>query len=90
MLAPRLDVACAAQVLPTAYISTSSTPGAPLYSYGGGVSIVVATVFVLGFLATRAEPALRVMGRTVEALSEGRFTTSMLIYTVPCNPFMHG
>ena len=40
------------------------------------------TVFVLGFLATRAEPALRVMGRTVESLSEGRFTTSMLIYTV--------
>ena len=47
--------------------------------------MVVVTVFVLGFLATRAEPALRVMGRTVEALSDGRFTTSMLIYTVRYN-----
>jgi len=31
-------------------------------------------IFSLGFLATRAEPALRVMGKTVETLSEGQFT----------------
>jgi hypothetical protein len=69
------------ELLPSAFLATG-TPGTPLYAYGPGVAIVVVTVFVLGFLATRAEPALRVMGRTVEALSEGRFTTSMLIYTV--------
>ena len=39
-------------------------------------------VFVLGFLATRAEPALRVMGKTVETLSEGQFSANMLVYTV--------
>ena len=33
-----------------------------------------AAIFSLGFLATRAEPALRVMGKTVETLSEGQFT----------------
>jgi hypothetical protein len=70
------------QVLPSAYIATSRLPNSPIYGYGGGVAVVVVTVFVLGFLATRAEPALRVMGRTVEALSDGRFTTSMLVYTV--------
>jgi hypothetical protein len=69
------------KLLPASFLATE-TPGSPLYAYGSGVAIVVVTVFVLGFLATRAEPALRVMGRTVEALSEGRFTTSMLIYTV--------
>ena len=38
-------------------------------------------IFSLGFLATRAEPALRVMGKTVETLSEGQFTqvTHMII-----------
>jgi len=35
---------------------------------------VLSTVFALGFLATRAEPALRVMGKTVETLSEGTFS----------------
>ena len=33
-----------------------------------------AAIFSLGFLATRAEPALRVMGKTVETLSEGQFS----------------
>ena len=41
-----------------------------------------AAVFSLGFLATRAEPALRVMGKTVETLSEGQFSQSALVYTV--------
>jgi hypothetical protein len=69
------------ELLPASFLATG-TPDSPLYAYGPGVAIVMVTVFVLGFLATRAEPALRVMGRTVESLSEGRFTTSMLIYTV--------
>lgn len=35
-----------------------------------------------GVLATRAEPALNVLGRTVEALSGGAFSAKMLIWTV--------
>ena len=44
--------------------------------------VCIRQVFVLGFLATRAEPALRVMGKTVETLSEGQFSANMLVYTV--------
>lgn len=33
-------------------------------------------------MATRAEPALRVLGRTVQHLSGGAFTCSMLVYAV--------
>ena len=47
-----------------------------------GQYVCIRQVFVLGFLATRAEPALRVMGKTVETLSEGQFSANMLVYTV--------
>ncbi len=33
-------------------------------------------------MATRAEPALRVLGRTVQHLSGGAFTCAMLVYAV--------
>jgi len=69
-------------LLPSAFLETSSFPGSPYYAKGPGIAIVMVTIFVLGFLATRAEPALRVMGKTVELLSGGQFGANMLVYTV--------
>lgn len=54
----------------------------PYYSYAGGLILVLVIVFLLGVLATRAEPALNVLGRTVERLSNGAFTSKMLIGAV--------
>jgi hypothetical protein len=39
-------------------------------------------IFLLGILATKAEPALNVLGDTVEALSGGKFAKSALIWSV--------
>jgi len=69
-------------LLPAAFLETKESEGSPYFGYGAGVSIVLSTVFALGFLATRAEPALRVMGKTVETLSEGTFSQTALVYTV--------
>ena len=69
-------------LLPSAFIETKEAPGSPVFEYSAGVAIVLSTVFSLGFLATRAEPALRVMGKTVETLSGGQFTQTALVYIV--------
>jgi hypothetical protein len=51
-------------LLPAAFLETPDIgPKSPYYGYGEGVLIVLSVVFALGFLATRAEPALRVMGK---------------------------
>lgn len=68
--------------LPAAFISVPYEPKSPYYSYGGGVAITVATIFLLGILATKAEPALNVLGQTVETLSGGKFTKKALIWAV--------
>jgi hypothetical protein len=48
----------------------------------GGVVLTMVTVFLLGVLATNAEPALCVLGVTVESLSGGRFTKRLLVWAV--------
>ena len=63
-------------------MSVSGEPSSPFYPYGGGVALTIATVFILGFLATRAEPALNVLGKTVEQLSKGAFSKKLLVYAV--------
>ena len=70
------------QVLPGAFLEVESVPDSPLYSYAGGLILVLVIVFFIGVLATRAEPALNVLGRTVERLSNGSFTCRMLIGAV--------
>jgi hypothetical protein len=42
----------------------------------------MATVFALGVLATNAEPALNVLGQTVETLSDGQFSKRLLVWAV--------
>jgi hypothetical protein len=48
----------------------------------GGVTLTMMTIFLLGILATKAEPALNVLGETVETLSGGMMTKKALIYAV--------
>lgn len=69
-------------LLPAAFMQTDDAADSPYFGYSAGVAIVLSTIFSLGFLATRAEPALRVMGKTVETLSEGQFSQNALVYTV--------
>lgn len=54
----------------------------PLYPYIIGVTLTLAFAFCLGFGATIAEPALNAMGITVENLTDGAFTRTLLIRTV--------
>jgi len=68
--------------LPTAFMHTSYDPASPYYSFAGGMIICMLAVFLLGILATKAEPALNVLGDTVQALSSGKFTKNMLIWSV--------
>ena len=78
-------------VLPSAFLEVNYNAteqgvplveNSPLYSYAGGLILVLVVVFFIGVLATRAEPALNVLGRTVERLSGGSFTSRMLIGAV--------
>jgi hypothetical protein len=68
--------------LPTAFAAVPDDPGSPHFSFAGGMAVCMLTIFLLGILATKAEPALNVLGETVEALSGGKFTKRMLIWAV--------
>lgn len=68
-------------LLPSAFIDIEDEPDSPFYSVGPGIIIALGTMFALGFMATRAEPALNVVGQTVEKLSRGSFTCNMLVYS---------
>lgn len=68
--------------LPAAFLQLPEFPKSPYYSYAGGLILVLVVIFVLGVLATKAEPALNVLGRTVERLSGRAFTARMLIGAV--------
>jgi hypothetical protein len=68
--------------LPAAFAKVPQFEKSPYYSYAGGLILDFVVIFILGVLATRAEPALNVLGRTVERLSGGTFTAKMLIGSV--------
>ncbi|KAF5832814.1 hypothetical protein DUNSADRAFT_11187 [Dunaliella salina] len=72
----------AGTLLPAAYLDVEQEAKSPYYDYIGGIFLVEIIIFLLGILATRAEPALNVLGRTVESLSGGVFTKKMLIWAV--------
>ena len=46
------------------------------------LAVVLIIAWLLGFGATLAEPALRVLGRTTEELTEGSFKQSLVVYSV--------
>lgn len=70
------------QVLPSAFMEVPKVSDSPVFGMGAGITITIATVFILGVLATRAEPALNVLGKTVEKMSRGSFSRNLLIYSV--------
>jgi Protein of unknown function (DUF1538) len=69
-------------LLPAAYLQVPHVEDSPRYPVGGGVFLVLFIIFVLGFVATRAEPALAVLGKTVEKATNGAFSASFLLYSV--------
>jgi hypothetical protein len=72
----------AGSLLPAAYLEVPSVPNSPRYSVAGGVILVVCIIFAIGFVATRAEPALAVLGKTVEKATNGAFSSTFLLYSV--------
>lgn len=70
------------QVLPSAFMEVPKVPDSPVFGIGAGITITIATVFILGVLATRAEPALNVLGKTVEKMSRGSFSRNLLVNSV--------
>jgi hypothetical protein len=72
----------AGTLLPAAYLEVDGIPKSPYYNYGGGLFIVLLVIFLLGLLATKAEPALAVLGKTVEKLSGGHFSGKLLVWSV--------
>jgi hypothetical protein len=83
------------QYLPLPYHESEFNPETRQYSYvptrgplfggsGGlaGILVVLLFAFVLGYLATLAEPALNALGATVEELTVGAFRKSLLMQSV--------
>eukprot|EP01105_Mastigella_eilhardi_P006293 TRINITY_DN17921_c0_g1_i1.p1 TRINITY_DN17921_c0_g1~~TRINITY_DN17921_c0_g1_i1.p1 ORF type:complete len:691 (-),score=184.92 TRINITY_DN17921_c0_g1_i1:131-2203(-) len=68
--------------LPALFTHIDSVPDSPLYSHVGGLILALGFAFVLGVLATLAEPALNVLGLQVEILSKGEFGRWLLWTTV--------
>jgi hypothetical protein len=54
----------------------------PYFPRTSGIFIAFLVLFLLGFLATRAEPGLNVLGGIVQHLSKGSFSKNMLVYAV--------
>jgi hypothetical protein len=69
-------------ILPAAFEEVPGVENSPRFEYHAGLFIVYVFTFVLGVLATLAEPALNVMGLKVEQLTKGQFTRRLLISAV--------
>jgi len=69
-------------MVPAAFAHFPGMPDSPLYPYWVGISVALLFAIFLGFGATVAEPALNAMGVTVQNLTDGAFTKSLLIRSV--------
>ncbi len=68
--------------LPAAFVEVEGVAQSPLYWFGLGIGIALIFSFALGFGATLAEPALNVLGETVERLTNGAFKKKTLMAAV--------
>eukprot|EP00457_Paulinella_chromatophora_P002732 gb/GEZN01002737.1/.p1 GENE.gb/GEZN01002737.1/~~gb/GEZN01002737.1/.p1 ORF type:complete len:456 (-),score=46.78 gb/GEZN01002737.1/:1013-2194(-) len=68
--------------MPSAYKPVPGYADSPKYSESVGTVIILVFSFMLGCVATLAEPALIVLGIRVESLTKGRFKAKALTYTV--------
>jgi hypothetical protein len=69
-------------LVPAAFTQIGVVRDSPLYTFALGLAIALLFVWVLGFGATLAEPALNALGITVENLTNGAFRKSLLMYAV--------
>ena len=68
-------------LLPAAFLTTPDEPASPFYPPAQGIAILVSVVFALGFLATRAEPALQASGsKTVLERARARVCVCVRVY----------
>lgn len=70
------------QLIPAAFQELPGVHKSPIYGPVIGHTVVLGFSFLLGVLATLAEPALSVLGGQVEELSGGQFKKTMLIGAV--------
>jgi hypothetical protein len=69
-------------LIPAAFTRTSEISGSPLYGFVGGILVVCAFGWVLGFGSTLAEPAVTAMASTVEDLTSGTFRARLLRFSL--------
>lgn len=69
-------------ILPGAFQELEKESGTPMFGRISGLVIVFGFGWVLGFLATIAEPALNILGEKVAHLTGGAFSKNLLIYSV--------
>ena len=72
----------AGSLVPGAFTRIEAMGESPLYGFAVGVAVAVLFGWLLGFGATLAEPALNALGTTVETLTNGAFSKSLLMYSV--------
>eukprot|EP01114_Cavostelium_apophysatum_P020177 TRINITY_DN6696_c0_g1_i1.p1 TRINITY_DN6696_c0_g1~~TRINITY_DN6696_c0_g1_i1.p1 ORF type:complete len:839 (-),score=150.20 TRINITY_DN6696_c0_g1_i1:51-2567(-) len=57
-------------VLPAVFVKVDSVSNSPRFNYSFGIFLVVLFAWVVGYVATQAEPALHVIGKEVEKMGE--------------------
>jgi hypothetical protein len=69
-------------LIPAAFTQHPQIAGSPLYGFAGGIAVVCAFGWLLGFGSTLAEPAVSAMAGTVEDLTSGAFRASILRFAL--------
>ena len=74
----------AGRALPAAFIDEPTVAASPLFAPERvGIAVVLVFAYVLGFAATMAEPALAALRATVQRLTRGAFSPSVIRWAVP-------
>eukprot|EP01046_Picozoa_sp_COSAG06_P001199 COSAG06_NODE_37_length_30537_cov_73.315658_1_plen_768_part_00 len=74
----------AGRTLPAAFMDEPTVAASPLFTPERvGIAVVLAFAYVLGFTATMAEPALAALRATVQRLTRGAFSPSVIRWAVP-------
>jgi hypothetical protein len=70
--------------LPAAFMDEPTVAASPLFTLEGvGITIDLIFAYVLGFAAAMAEPALAALRATVQRLTRGAFSPSVIRWAVP-------
>eukprot|EP00557_Chaetoceros_sp_GSL56_P006035 CAMPEP_0176490692 /NCGR_PEP_ID=MMETSP0200_2-20121128/8008_1 /TAXON_ID=947934 /ORGANISM="Chaetoceros sp., Strain GSL56" /LENGTH=682 /DNA_ID=CAMNT_0017888019 /DNA_START=200 /DNA_END=2248 /DNA_ORIENTATION=+ len=69
-------------LLPAFYSKVENDSDSPIMSKAGGTAVANLFIFLLGILATRAEPGLKVLAEQVKTLTNGVMKKTKTIYSV--------